>query len=79
MGVALKEPMTLEAFLDWEKPAGVQDEFDGFQPVAMVGVTGRTPPSSATCWGCCSAVCAATLSGVWQRPEDPGCRTHPLS
>ena len=39
MGVALKEPMTLEAFLDWENRQGLKYEFDGFQPVAMVGVT----------------------------------------
>ena len=39
MSVALKEPMTLEAFLDWESRQEFKYEFDGFGPVAMVGVT----------------------------------------
>jgi hypothetical protein len=37
--VVLKEPMSLEAFLDWESRQEFKYEFDGFQPVAMVGVT----------------------------------------
>src|SRR5690349_12966685 len=39
MSVALKDPMTLEAFLDWESRQDCKYEFDGFQPVAMTGVT----------------------------------------
>jgi Uma2 family endonuclease len=39
MSVALKEPMSLEAFLDWESRQEFKYEFDGFQPVAMTGVT----------------------------------------
>ena len=40
MSVALKDPMTLEAFLDWESRQELKYEFDGFQPIAMTGVTG---------------------------------------
>jgi Uma2 family endonuclease len=40
MGVALKQPMTQEAFLDWESRQACKYECDGFQPVAMVGVSG---------------------------------------
>jgi len=39
MSVALKEPMTLEAFLDWESRQEFKHEFDGFGPVGTVGVT----------------------------------------
>ena len=39
MSVALKTPMTLEEFLDWESRQEFKYEFDGFQPVGMVGVT----------------------------------------
>ena len=35
MSAALKEPMTLTAFLDWENRQDAKYEFDGFQPVAM--------------------------------------------
>jgi Uma2 family endonuclease len=37
MSAALKAPMTLEAFLDWESRQEIKYEFDGFQPVAMTG------------------------------------------
>lgn len=39
MSLALRKPMTLEAFLDWESRQPVKYEFDGFDPVAMTGVT----------------------------------------
>jgi Uma2 family endonuclease len=39
MSVALRKPMTLEAFLDWESRQPVRYEFDGFGPVAMAGGT----------------------------------------
>ncbi len=39
MSVALKTPMTLEEFLAWESRQECKYEFDGFQPVGMVGVT----------------------------------------
>jgi Uma2 family endonuclease len=38
MSAALKPYMTLNAFLDWEDRQPVKYEFDGFFPVAMVGV-----------------------------------------
>jgi hypothetical protein len=39
MSTALRRPMTLEAFLAWEERQERPWEFDGFAPVAMVGVT----------------------------------------
>jgi Uma2 family endonuclease len=39
MSAILHEGMTLEAFLDWEGRQECKHEFDGFQPVAMTGVT----------------------------------------
>jgi Uma2 family endonuclease len=40
MNVALRKPMTLAEFLAWEERQEFKHEFDGFQPVAMVGVAG---------------------------------------
>jgi Uma2 family endonuclease len=37
MNVALRKPMTLDAFLDWESRQELRYEFDGFQPIAMTG------------------------------------------
>jgi Uma2 family endonuclease len=39
MSVALKRPMTLDEFLDWESRQELKYEFDGMQPIGMVGVT----------------------------------------
>lgn len=39
MNVALRSSMTLEQFLAWEDRQEMRFEFDGFQPVAMVGGT----------------------------------------
>ena len=39
MNVALREPMTLTAFLAWEERQPTRFEFDGFQSVAMTGAT----------------------------------------
>jgi Uma2 family endonuclease len=39
MSIVLRTPMTVEAFLAWEERQALRFEFDGFQPVAMVGVT----------------------------------------
>lgn len=39
MNVALRKPMTLEQFLDWEERQELRYEFDGGQPVAMPGGT----------------------------------------
>ncbi len=39
MNVALRGPMTLAEFLAWEDQQELRFEFDGFQPVAMVGGT----------------------------------------
>jgi Uma2 family endonuclease len=39
MNLALRKPMTLAEFLEWEAQQPLRYEFDGFQPVAMVGGT----------------------------------------
>lgn len=39
MSVAVRAPMSLEAFLAWEERQESRWEFDGFQPVAMTGGT----------------------------------------
>jgi len=39
MNVALQKPMTVQQFLAWEDRQELRYEFDGFRPVAMVGVT----------------------------------------
>src|SRR3954451_8493953 len=39
MNAALQPRMTLAAFLDWEPRQPVKYEFDGFQPIAMIGGT----------------------------------------
>jgi len=39
MSVAQHRPMTLAEFLEWEERQEAKYEFDGFEPVAMVGVT----------------------------------------
>lgn len=41
MNVALRMPMTQEEFFDWAEAQEGRYEFDGFQPVAMVGGTGN--------------------------------------
>ncbi|MBV8094952.1 MAG: Uma2 family endonuclease [Acetobacteraceae bacterium] len=42
MSIALRRPkMSLEEFLDWESRQELRWEFDGFEPVAMVGTTLR--------------------------------------
>lgn len=39
MNLALRRPMTLAEFLDWEDRQELKYEFDGFGPVAMTGGT----------------------------------------
>jgi Uma2 family endonuclease len=39
MSAAREKPMTRQQFLDWEALQPLRHEFDGFQPVAMVGGT----------------------------------------
>ncbi|MBN9508865.1 MAG: Uma2 family endonuclease [Alphaproteobacteria bacterium] len=39
MNVALRRPMSVEEFLAWEERQELRHEFDGIQPVAMVGGT----------------------------------------
>ena len=39
MTVALRKPMSLDAFVAWEERQALRYEFDGYQPVAMTGGT----------------------------------------
>lgn len=39
MWQALRKPMTPEEFLAWEEQQELRYKFDGFEPVAMTGVT----------------------------------------
>lgn len=39
MNIALRKPMTMAAFLDWERRQDLRYEFDGIGPVAMNGGT----------------------------------------
>lgn len=39
MNVALRQPMSLDEFLAWERRQDLRYEFDGMQPLAMVGGT----------------------------------------
>jgi Uma2 family endonuclease len=39
MNVALRTPITLAEFLDWEEQQALRYEFDGVQPIAMTGGT----------------------------------------
>ncbi|MEA2737277.1 MAG: hypothetical protein QOH05_584 [Acetobacteraceae bacterium] len=39
MSSALRQPITLEQFLDWDERQAARYEFDGWQPVAMTGGT----------------------------------------
>ena len=39
MNIALRQPMTVEEFLEWEERQELRYEFDGFQPIAMTGGT----------------------------------------
>lgn len=39
MNVALRNPMTLAEFLEWEERQELRYEFDGVGPVAMIGGT----------------------------------------
>ena len=39
MSAALRKPMTLAEFLDWEERQVLRYEFDGFRPVGMTGGT----------------------------------------
>jgi len=40
MNVALKQPWTVETFLNWAAQQEERYEFDGLQPVAMTGSSG---------------------------------------
>jgi hypothetical protein len=41
MSVALQRPMALAEFLEWEERQEFRHEFDGLQPITMMGETAR--------------------------------------
>lgn len=57
--------MTLEEFLDWERRQELRYEFDGFQPVAMVGGTDEH-----------SSIQANLIRALGNRLEGKPCRVH---
>ena len=42
MNLALRKPMTLAEFLEWEERQPLRYEFDGVGPVAIAGGTAHT-------------------------------------
>lgn len=72
MDAALRRGMTLEEFLAWDE--GQQDrwEFDGFEPVAMVG---GTQAHSAICMNLAAAL-VIRLRGTGCTPHNDSTRVH---
>ncbi len=62
---AVLKPMSLEAFLDWESQQEFKYEFDGFQPVAMTGVSGAH-----------STIQANLMGLLFNRLRGHHCRAH---
>ena len=48
MNLAMRKPMSLAEFLEWEERQELRYEFDGVEPSAMTGEASAMPPSSAT-------------------------------
>lgn len=65
MTVALRKPMSLDAFLDWEERQPLRYEFDGFQPVAMTGGTSEH-----------SAIEGNLITALTNRLRGKPCRPH---
>ncbi len=63
MSVALRRPWTIEQFLAWEEQQELRYEFDGFEPVAMVGGTEAH-----------AIIQSALLIAVGRRLNRPPCR-----
>ena len=75
MSNALRKPMTIEEFLEWEARQPLRYEFDGFQPIAMAGGTEQHSAiqrNLAIAVG--GAAAGQTMPLSWQRSED---RYHP--
>ena len=47
MNLALRKPMTLAEFLEWEERQPLRYEFDGVGPVAMTGGNARARTNPA--------------------------------
>jgi Uma2 family endonuclease len=65
MSAALQYTMTLAEFLDWENRQPLKYEFDGFQPVAMVGGTAAH-----------STIQLNLLGALFNRLRGHQCRAH---
>ena len=81
MNVALRKPMSLAEFLEWERRQPVRYEFDGVAPQAMTGgTTGhadiqREPRSRAP-----HSTARQAVQVLRQRSQGPGGgRSYPLS
>ena len=81
MNLALRKPMTLAEFLEWEERQPLRYEFDGVGPVAMVGGTAGHADIQATS----HRALRTRLRGkpcqlLWKRPQVSGRgRSGPLS
>jgi Uma2 family endonuclease len=67
MSVTQKRSMTLADFLAWEERQELKYEFDGFEPVAMVGVTW----AHSTIQGNVMIALGTRLRGTSCRPQGP--------
>jgi Uma2 family endonuclease len=65
MTIALRQPMTVDAFLAWEGEQEERWEFDGFQPVAMVGGTSAR-----------QLIAGNLHARLWQRLRGSPCRAY---
>lgn len=65
MNIALRKPMTMQEFLAWEEQQSTKWEFDGFEPVAMVGVRYAH-----------SAIQANLITALRNRLRGHPCRPH---
>lgn len=63
MDIALRKPMALPEFLAWEAAQPAKWEFNGFEPVAMVGVRLAHSAIQVTCSPRCGAACGASRAG----------------
>lgn len=65
MSIALRKPMTLQAFLDWEERQELRYEFDGFEPEAMTGGTSAH-----------AAIQRNVVGSLWSRLRDKPCQVY---
>ena len=75
MNIALRKSMTLQEFPAWESRQELRYEFDGFQPVAMNGVSSEHAFIESSLKGPPEGQAVPRLR---QWSQDRGRRAHPL-